>query len=234
MARTTTLLGLLSTLLSGLVVVGCSAPEKSIVPSAANVPDFSWPNGPHPIAVLRVEGPELQGEIELELYPELAPSTVDNFVKLAEEGFYSGTTFHRVVPEMMIQGGDPNSKDHDPRNDGQGNAGYWIKDEFTDAPYLRGVLSMANTGNSDSGSCQFFIMNTDVPHMNGRYSVFGRVISGIEVVDAISAVEVDKYGRWGPADRPLTNIVLESVSIRTPDETGAQAEATKAERDPSA
>ena len=192
-----------------LAAAGCGAADS---PTAAV--DFAWPEGARTIAILRVEG---MGEIQVALYPELAPASVDNFTQLAGDGFYAGTTFHRILPELMIQGGDPNSRDDDPRDDGQGNAGYQIVDEFSDAPHIRGVVSMANTGGRNTGSCQFFILRADAPHLDGKYSIFGRVVSGMEVVDAIAAVELDEHGRWGPANRPLLNVVVSSISIRNPE-----------------
>jgi peptidyl-prolyl cis-trans isomerase B (cyclophilin B) len=169
--------------------------------------------GSLPLAVLRVQN---FGEIRIELLPHRAPETVANFEKLADEGFYDGTTFHRVIPEFMIQGGDPNSKDRDPRNDGLGGPGYTIPDEFDGALHRRGALSMANTGRPGSGGSQFFVLVADAPHLDGRHSVFGRVVDGMDVVDRIVAVERDQYGRWGPPDRPREDVVIETVRIERP------------------
>jgi peptidyl-prolyl cis-trans isomerase B (cyclophilin B) len=153
------------------------------------------------------------GTIRLEFLPDKAPGHVENFKKLARQGFYDGTTFHRVIPGFMIQGGDPNSKDRDPRNDGQGGPGYSIKAEFNDTPHARGVLSMARSQNPDSAGSQFFIVHQDANHLDGQYTAFGRVIEGMDVVDAITATERDQYGRYGPRDRPIEDVVIESVRI---------------------
>jgi peptidyl-prolyl cis-trans isomerase B (cyclophilin B) len=120
-----------------------------------------------------------RGDIELELYPEYAPRTVNNFVFLASEGFYDGVTFHRVIADFMIQGGDPTGT-------GRGGPGYKFKDEFQGNPLMheKGVISMANAGPDTNGS-QFFITHLPQPHLNGRHTVFGKVISGQEVVDSI-------------------------------------------------
>jgi peptidyl-prolyl cis-trans isomerase B (cyclophilin B) len=203
--RATRALGLWWLLLG---VVGCGDGNSKTSTAAAA---FPWPDGPHPIAVLQVEG---RGEIHVELYPELAPSTVDNFVKLSNEGFYAGTTFHRILRDMMIQGGDPDTRDDEPRNDGTGTAGYQIADEFSEAPHIRGVISMANTGGTATGSSQFFILHGDARHLDGKHAIFGRVVTGMAIVDAIAAVELDDYGRWGPPNRPIRDVVVSEISIR--------------------
>jgi len=125
------------------------------------------------------------GNIELAFFPEKAPNHVDNFLTLARKGFYDGTTFHRVIPGFMIQGGDPKSKDDNPRNDGTGGPGYSLKAEFNDTPHRRGILSMARSRNPDSAGSQFFICVADAPHLNGQYTVFGKVTKGMDVVDRI-------------------------------------------------
>lgn len=120
-----------------------------------------------------------RGEIELELYPEHAPKTVNNFVALAKDGFYDGVAFHRVIPDFMIQGGDPTGT-------GRGGPGYRFEDELEDNPlkHETGVISMANAGPDTNGS-QFFITHAPQPHLDGRHTVFGKVVSGQEVVDSI-------------------------------------------------
>jgi len=125
------------------------------------------------------------GNIELKLFPEVAPNHVDNFLKLARDGFYDGTTFHRVIPGFMIQGGDPNSKSDDRRTHGMGGPGYNIDAEFNDRPHKRGTLSMARSASPNSAGSQFFICVADVSHLDGQYSVFGEVVSGMDVVDKI-------------------------------------------------
>jgi cyclophilin family peptidyl-prolyl cis-trans isomerase len=128
-----------------------------------------------------------KGEILLELFEDDAPNTVANFISLAESKIYDGTKFHRVVPNFMVQGGDPNSRDNDPANDGKGGPGYAIKDELPAGKYrlhYRGSLSMANQGPDTNGS-QFFLTHRPTEHLDGRHTVFGRVLSGMDVVDRI-------------------------------------------------
>lgn len=125
------------------------------------------------------------GTITLKFFPDVAPGHVKNFIDLAKKGFYDGTTFHRVIPGFMIQGGDPNSKNPDKRTHGQGGPGYTIKAEFNDRPHKRGTLSMARAQNPDSAGSQFFICVKDAPFLNKQYTVFGEVESGMEAVDKI-------------------------------------------------
>jgi len=180
-------------------VADAPAAADAPAPDATPVALTKLTGGPHDVAVLEMG--EL-GTIRIELYPELAPKSVARFIELAEQGFYDGTYFHRVIPGFMIQGGDPNTKDMDPRNDGRGSSGERLPDEFSDYPHLRGTVSMANTGYSGSSSCQFFIVHQDSRHLDGKYTVIGKVVSGMEVVDAITELEIDTYGRYGPTDRP--------------------------------
>jgi peptidyl-prolyl cis-trans isomerase B (cyclophilin B) len=140
------------------------------------------------------------GSIELELYPGEAPKTVDNFVKLAGDGFYDGVIFHRVIPDFMIQGGDPTGT-------GSGGPGYSFEDEFNDHKIDRGALAMANAGPNTNGS-QFFIVTTEAaPWLDGKHTVFGRVTNGMDVADKISEVARDAR------DKPQKDVVIESVSI---------------------
>jgi peptidyl-prolyl cis-trans isomerase B (cyclophilin B) len=131
------------------------------------------------------------GDITVEFLPEVAPHHVNNFLDLARAGFYDGTKFHRVIPGFMIQGGDPNSKQDDRRLHGTGGSGKNVKAEFNKTPHTRGVLSAARSSNPDSASSQFFIMVADSQHLDGQYSAFGKVVSGLEVVDKIVAEETD-------------------------------------------
>lgn len=143
-----------------------------------------------------------KGAIELELYPGDAPKTVDNFTRLAGEGFYDGLAFHRVIPEFMIQGGCP-------RGDGTGGPGYQFEDEPSAHSVDRGALAMANAGPNTNGS-QFFIVTADAcPWLDGKHTVFGRVVAGQDVVDEISHVERD--GR----DRPLEPVTIDRVELAT-------------------
>ena len=141
-----------------------------------------------------------EGAIELELFPDEAPKTVENFTKLASDEYYDGLTFHRVIPDFMIQGGCP-------RGDGTGGPGYTFEDEFNDHPVARGYLAMANAGPDTNGS-QFFIVTADAcPWLDGKHTVFGRITSGQDVADAISQVERDER------DRPVEPVLLESVQL---------------------
>ncbi len=156
------------------------------------------------IAVLKIKD---HGEIRIKFLTDKAPNHIKNFVKLAKEGFYDGTTFHRVIPGFMVQGGDPNTKDDDPTNDGMGGPGYNIDAEFNDTPHKRGVVSMARRAEPNSAGSQFFIVVKDSNFLDHKYTVFGEVISGLEVADKIVAVPRDRR------DRPLEAVTLESVSI---------------------
>ena len=147
------------------------------------------------------------GTIKLELFDQDAPATVKNFVTLAQQGFYDGTKFHRVIPDFMIQGGDPNSKDNDWANDGQGGPGYKFADEINDHKLVRGTLAMANSGPNTNGS-QFFIVTAEAtPWLDGHHTAFGQVIEGQEVVEAISKVAANAN------NHPLKDVVVEKVMV---------------------
>ena len=139
------------------------------------------------------------GEITLKFFPEVAPNHVNNFIELARDGFYDGTTFHRVVPGFVIQGGDPNTKSNDKSRHGMGGPGYTVKAEFSKLPHKRGTLSMARAAHPDSAGSQFFICVADAPFLDGEYTVFGEVIKGMDVVDKI--VSQPKDQRDNPIDR---------------------------------
>lgn len=141
------------------------------------------------------------GSIEIEFMPDKAPGHVKNFMDLARKGFYDGTTFHRVIPGFMIQGGDPNTKDPKmPRErHGTGGPGYQIKAEFNDVSHKRGIVSMARAQDPDSAGCQFFIVVKDSVFLDRQYTAFGRVVKGIEVADAI--VNSARDARDNPKDR---------------------------------
>jgi cyclophilin family peptidyl-prolyl cis-trans isomerase len=141
-----------------------------------------------------------EGAIELELYPDDAPKTVENFVKLSRDGFYEGVIFHRVIPDFMIQGGDPTGT-------GMGGPGYEFEDEFNQHPVARGALAMANAGPNTNGS-QFFIVTAEAtPWLDGKHTVFGKVTSGMDVVDRIAGADRDDN------DRPRTSITIERVEL---------------------
>ena len=196
-----------------LIIASCGNDEPASQDPAKPTAAFAWPTGPHPRAVFHVRD---YGTLLLELYPELAPLTVASFIELARTGFFDGTTFHRVVPGFMIQGGDPNTRDDDPGNDGDGGPGFTLPDEPSAAPHTRGTVAMANTGRPNSGGSQFFIVQGDAQHLDGRHTVFARVAAGIEVADAIANVETDLHGRWGKANRPLQDIVIDRIEILEP------------------
>jgi cyclophilin family peptidyl-prolyl cis-trans isomerase len=140
------------------------------------------------------------GAIEIELFDDDAPKTVENFKKLAQDGFYDGVIFHRVIGDFMIQGGDPTGT-------GSGGPGYQFEDEFNDHKVEKGALAMANAGPNTNGS-QFFIVTADAcPWLDGKHTVFGRVTGGMDVVAAIDQVET------GPGDRPREDVRIESVSL---------------------
>jgi cyclophilin family peptidyl-prolyl cis-trans isomerase len=140
------------------------------------------------------------GPIQLELYPNDAPKTVNNFVKLVNDGFYDRVIFHRVIPDFMIQGGDPTGT-------GSGGPGYTFEDEFNDHKVERGALAMANAGPNTNGS-QFFIVTTEAaPWLDGKHTVFGKVTEGMDVVDEISEVPRDAR------DKPHDDVVIEGVSV---------------------
>jgi peptidyl-prolyl cis-trans isomerase B (cyclophilin B) len=139
------------------------------------------------------------GKIELKFFPDVAPNHVNNFIELAQKGFYDGTTFHRVIPGFMIQGGDPNSKDPDKSKHGTGGPGYAVKAEFNKKPHKRGTLSMARSSNPDSAGSQFFICVADSSFLDGQYTVFGEVVSGMEVADKIVSQPRDR--RDNPDER---------------------------------
>jgi peptidyl-prolyl cis-trans isomerase B (cyclophilin B) len=203
-------------LLLGLALVCCAcgredSPQQREVFPTASVAFEAVEERPHDEAVIDMG--EL-GTIRFELLPEIAPKTVANFIELAEKGVYDGTYFHRVIPGFMIQGGDPSTKNADPRDDGEGGPGYTIEDEFSDYPHIRGTVSMANKGFPHSGGSQFFIVHQETRALDGLYTAFGRVIQGMEVVDAVTGFEIDSYGRYGPRDRPYPrNATVTSISI---------------------
>lgn len=148
--------------------------------------------------------------VKLELYPEIAPNTVANFITLAENGYYNGLIFHRIIPGFMIQGGDPTGT-------GTGGPGYTIQGEFAlngfanDLKHERGVISMARSQIMDSAGSQFFIMHADAPHLDGSYAAFGKVIQGMETVDAIASITT------GTGDRPLQmeHCTIKEITVDT-------------------
>lgn len=159
----------------------------------------------NPIVTIEMED---GGKMVAELYPEVAPNTVNNFISLIQKGFYDGLIFHRVIPGFMIQGGDP-------QGTGMGGPGYEIPGEFTangfqnDLKHDKGVLSMARTNDPNSAGSQFFVMVEKAPHLDGQYAAFGKVVEGIETADAIVAVPTD----WN--DKPKTPQRMKKVTVET-------------------
>ncbi len=148
------------------------------------------------------------GDIRLRFFPDVAPVHVKNFLDLAQQGFYNGTTFHRVIKGFMIQGGDPLSRDKT-KQAGAGFPGYRIKAEFNARPHKRGTLSMARTNVPDSAGSQFFICVADTPQLNGQYTVFGEVVSGMDVVDKIVALQKS------PTDMPRERVEMKVRVVET-------------------
>lgn len=186
----------LGLVLLGLVLLGCERQPE--------------PPAPDPeVAVLKMEA---GGRIQIRFFPDKAPRHVENFKKLARSGYYNGTTFHRVIPGFMIQGGDHLSKDDNPDNDGFGTPGYFIAAEFNDTLHRRGIVAMGRRNEPDTAGSQFYIMVADSPRwreiLDGQYTVFGEVTRGMEVADRIVAEPRNSR------DRPLENQVIESVQIR--------------------
>lgn len=146
------------------------------------------------------------GDIVLRLFPDVAPGHVNNFVKLSKEGFYNGTTFHRVIPGFMIQGGDPNSKNPDRSSHGMGGPGHNVKAEFNAKSHNRGIVSMARANDPDSAGSQFFICVADAHFLDRQYTVFGEVIQGMEIADKVVGMKRDSQDN--PLDRAEMTISI--------------------------
>lgn len=159
----------------------------------------------NPIVTITMDNGDV---MKAELYPEIAPNTVNNFISLVKKGFYDGLIFHRVIAGFMIQGGDPEGS-------GMGGPGYSIKGEFNyngvenNLKHSRGVLSMARAQHPDSAGSQFFIMHADAPHLDGQYAAFGKLVEGEDVLDSIASIDTD----W--SDRPRTPQVMKTVTVDT-------------------
>lgn len=208
---------ILSTLVFVIFAGGCAnkvqnkvdntSKETEKVEPSKEVKTEKGPNDKNPMVTIEMED---GGIIKIELYPEIAPNTVRNFVSLVQSGFYDGLIFHRVIPGFMIQGGDPEGT-------GMGGPGYAIKGEFTnngfnnDLKHERGVISMARNADPyrDSAGSQFFIMVTDYPSLDGNYAAFGKVTEGMEAADKIVAVETDER------DKPLKDQKMKKVTVDT-------------------
>jgi len=195
-----------------LIVVAIAAVAFVILlNSSSNTPNNNGSTTGNPIAVYDTTN----GTIKIELFMDKTPITAGNFINLSRSGFYNGTLFHRISPNFMIQGGDPNSKDSDPNNDGQGGPGYTIPDEIrSDLKNVRGMIVMANSGQPNSAGSQFFILVEDASWLDGSFTVFGQVIEGMNVVDDIANSHND--GRYDPSPgggRPLIDAVIYGITI---------------------
>lgn len=194
------IIGVLFLLTTIMMMVGCSTnktdSQKTMVKAIQTTP----------VVTMIVKD---YGTVTLELYPDMAPNTVNNFITLANEGFYDGLTFHRIIKDFMIQGGDPDGN-------GTGGPGYSIDGEFLANGYeantllhTKGVISMARSLNPNSAGSQFFIMTADTPSLDGDYAAFGKVTSGLDIVEQIGEVETDG------SDRPINKVVIESIRVNT-------------------
>jgi peptidyl-prolyl cis-trans isomerase B (cyclophilin B) len=208
--------------LTGMLVTGCSpkttgedppqeeSATQSEIEAETNTEEQSAeltgvpdPEKAHPVVSISIQD---FGQVQLELYPEVAPNTVNNFISLAKSGFYDGLTFHRVINGFMIQGGDPDGK-------GTGGPGYSIAGEFSDngfennLKHTPGVISMARSNNPDSAGSQFFIMHKSSPHLDGAYAAFGQVTEGLDIIDKIAKVKT------GMADKPQDEVIMQSVTV---------------------
>lgn len=182
-----------------------ATPAQTATPAPEKSPVVTTESGKNPIVTIKMENGDV---IKAELYPKIAPNTVNNFVSLINKGFYNGVIFHRVIPGFMIQGGDPDGT-------GMGGPGYSIKGEFSsngfanDLKHTKGVLSMARSQSNNSGGSQFFIMVADAPFLDGQYASFGKVIEGIENADKIVSTKT------GAQDRPVAEQKMKTVTVET-------------------
>jgi cyclophilin family peptidyl-prolyl cis-trans isomerase len=208
-----------------LLIAGCgtkTATNSSNSNQSANVKKGVKPVPDAEVAVIELENPAY-GKIVVELYPNIAPKMVERFKQLIREGFYNGTTFHRIDPRLgIIQGGDPLSKDDNPSNDGTGDSPYPnVPGEFSDVPYERGIFGAARKGANpqfgmteeearDTGNCQYFITLRSIPAFNENYTVFGRVIEGMNNADVIAGAPTDPSNPSQPSEK----IVVKSITLQ--------------------
>ena len=184
------------------LIMANSTPKKAQSAEEAKPAEKAVVSPTEEVAVLTTT----MGTIVLKFFPDVAPGHVDNFKKLARSKFYDGVKFHRVIKGFMIQSGCPNSKDKPPYEWGRGGPGWTIKAEFSNKPHVKGTLSMARTNDPDSAGSQFFICHARAPHLDGKYTVFGEAIEGLDVVDKIAESEVVQ-------DRPVSPITISKVEI---------------------
>jgi len=196
-------------LLTSIALVSCSKAEPTNNPAGNQTANT---NSSAEVAVFTTS----EGEMVIEFWPDTAPNTVENFKKLARQGFYDGTCFHRIIDGFMIQGGDPNTKDPAKESEwGMGNPGYMIKGEVSTRPdraHVRGVISMANSGSPDTAGSQFFICLANVSQLNGGYTTFGKLIKGDDVLAKLGKSPVKPDPR-GEMSRPVNRVSLISVKI---------------------
>lgn len=193
---------ILLALIASITLAGLAAfaQEKKETPTTPT------PDAADEVAVIKTSA----GEMVVEFWPDVAPKTVENFKKLAKQGFYDGTAFHRVIRSFMIQGGDPLTKDEAKKDSwGTGDPGYKIKAEFNSKSHVRGVLSMARSSDPDSAGSQFFICHAAAPHLNRQYTAFGKVIKGDDVLEKIATTPC--AGRQGST--PITRQNVDSIKI---------------------
>ena len=196
--------GLMRTMLAVTALVMLGGWNAAAI-AADKAPAVQPPADKGPKAIIKTK----LGEIEIKLFPDKAPKHVENFLKLAKSGFYNGTIFHRVIPNFMIQGGDPNTKDLNKKElYGMGGPGHSVKAEFNDVPHKRGIVSMARSNDPDSAGSQFFIVVEDSPFLDGKYTAFGQVVKGLGVADKI--VNQARDARDNPIERiEMTVTVVE-------------------------
>lgn len=197
--------------LAALALAATHARSEEAKPSTTPAPTMTPAPSPaaKEVAILKTS----EGEMVAEFWPDVAPKTVENFKKLAREGFYDGTAFHRIIKGFMAQGGDPLTKD--PSKEarwGTGDPGYKIKAEFNKRPHEKGVLSMARSSDPDSAGSQFFLCFGKVSQLDGQYTTFGRVIKGDDVLDKLANVPVT-MSNSGEKSKPVNRVALESVKI---------------------
>ncbi|HEY3857390.1 MAG TPA: peptidylprolyl isomerase [Verrucomicrobiae bacterium] len=201
--------GKLCSLLLGLALAAVCAPKNAVAEDAPTAPptpkaaDTAKPADSKEVAVIKTT----EGTMVVEFWTDAAPKTIENFKKLAKSGFYDGTCFHRVIRDFMIQGGDPNTKNADESGWGTGGPGYSVNAEFNDHSHVRGVLSMARSNDPNSAGSQFFICHGNPTFLDHKYTTFGKVIKGLDVVDKIATTPTH------PPDRPNTRMGIISIKI---------------------
>lgn len=203
-----------------IILIVCILTSCALVKGPEDSEDVTTFEGEYPTATIVVKD---KGEMVVELYPDKAPNTVKNFISLAENGYYDGQIFHRIVYGFMIQGGDPTGT-------GMGGPGYSIKGEFAengfkqnDLEHERGVISMARSQDMDSAGSQFFIMHQDNSGLDGKYAAFGKVIEGYETLDAVAKVATEMNG-GGEQSTPVNQQIIESITIQQNDWTFEEPE----------